>query len=225
MAQQEVIAIIPARGGSKGVPRKNIRLLGGKPLIAWSIEAALKSGVVDRVFVSTEDEEIAQVSKDWGAEVPFLRPMELAQDNSIIGEATSWTVRRLIDMGTPIGATMVLYPTHPFRTRRMFCVAQQALLEGHHPFLTVCVAGNGAEYYGVAGDKPVPFFRHVEGLDTGVFHKTLGLLTASQYGRFSGRCFVYEVNDPVQLIDLDTELDFRVAEAVLTKGMYDFENN
>ncbi|HNT37161.1 MAG TPA: acylneuraminate cytidylyltransferase family protein, partial [bacterium] len=76
-----VIAIIPARGGSKGVPRKNVRLLGGRPLIAHSIEAALQANCVDRVVVSTDDEEIAQVALNAGAEIPFMRPPELALDH------------------------------------------------------------------------------------------------------------------------------------------------
>ena len=78
----EVLAIIPARGGSKGIPRKNIRDFSGYPLIAWSIAAAKKSGSVTRVIVSTDDEEIAAVAREWGAETPFLRPAEYAQDKT-----------------------------------------------------------------------------------------------------------------------------------------------
>ncbi len=76
------LALIPARGGSKGILRKNIRELAGKPLIAWTIEAALSAEGVERVVVSTEDEEIAAVARDWGAETPFLRPDELATDTA-----------------------------------------------------------------------------------------------------------------------------------------------
>lgn len=68
------VAIIPARGGSKRIPRKNIKAFCGKPMIAWSIEAAQKSGVFDRIIVSTDDEEIAEVARQYGAEVPFMRP-------------------------------------------------------------------------------------------------------------------------------------------------------
>ncbi|HQC21081.1 MAG TPA: acylneuraminate cytidylyltransferase family protein, partial [Anaerolineaceae bacterium] len=78
----EVLALIPARGGSKGIPRKNIRDFGGAPLIAWSIAAALRAETVTRVIVSTDDEEIAAVAREWGAETPFLRPAELAQDDT-----------------------------------------------------------------------------------------------------------------------------------------------
>ena len=78
----KVIAFIFARGGSKGLPGKNIRLLGGKPLIAWSIEHALAVKRIERIIVSTDSEEIAVVAREYGAEVPFIRPAELARDNS-----------------------------------------------------------------------------------------------------------------------------------------------
>ena len=77
-----IIAVIPARGGSKGVPDKNIKLLAGKPLIAYSISAAIKSKLIDRVIVSTDSEKYASISKDYGAEVPFIRPNEYSGDDS-----------------------------------------------------------------------------------------------------------------------------------------------
>src|SRR5512144_1033273 len=79
----EILALIPARGGSKGIPRKNIRLFAGYPLIAWSIAAAKQSTAVTRLLVSTDDPEIAAVAREYGAETPFLRPAELAQDHSL----------------------------------------------------------------------------------------------------------------------------------------------
>lgn len=78
----KIYAVVPARGGSKGVPKKNIKLLGGYPLIAYSIAAGFMSRLIERVIVSTDSPEIADVSRKYGAEVPFLRPVELAQDNS-----------------------------------------------------------------------------------------------------------------------------------------------
>jgi CMP-N-acetylneuraminic acid synthetase len=90
----EVLAIIPARGGSKSIPRKNIRLFAGHPLIAYSIAAGLKAETVTRVIVSTDDEEIAQIARVYGAEVPFLRPEELAQDSTtdfpVFEHALNW---------------------------------------------------------------------------------------------------------------------------------------
>ena len=88
------LAIIPARGGSKRIPRKNIKLFGGKPMIAWSIEAAKQSGCFDRIIVSTDDSEIAEVALTYGAEVPFTRPPELSGDHigtiPVIAHAIDW---------------------------------------------------------------------------------------------------------------------------------------
>jgi CMP-N-acetylneuraminic acid synthetase len=81
--QLEVLALIPARGGSKSIPRKNIRPFGGHPLLAYSIAAGLQAESVTRVVVSTDDEEIAELSRGYGAEVPFMRPVELAQDDTL----------------------------------------------------------------------------------------------------------------------------------------------
>ena len=78
----EVLAIIPARGGSKGIPRKNLRDFAGAPLIAYSIVAALQAELVTRVIVSTDDHEIAEVARAWGAEAPFMRPAQFAQDDT-----------------------------------------------------------------------------------------------------------------------------------------------
>ena len=90
------VAIIPARGGSKRIPRKNIRPFGGRPMIAWSIDAALQSGCFDRVIVSTDDAEIADVAQAAGASVPFLRPPELSDDHTgtipVVAHAVQWHV-------------------------------------------------------------------------------------------------------------------------------------
>lgn len=222
---QETIAIIPARGGSKGVPRKNIRLLGGKPLIAWSIEQALESGVVDRVVVSTEDEEIADVALQWGAEVPFLRPKSLAGDTSIIGEAISYTVQQLLHNGLSIWASMILYPTHPFRSLNMFQTAKKALETGHRQFGTFFSVGKEDEYHVVRNGLAEPLFRNLEGLDRSTVAKSSGLLNAHRWAMYSGPRYMYEVTDGVHLIDLDSEEDFAIAEGVLKKGLYRFEEN
>ncbi|KQC04392.1 MAG: pseudaminic acid cytidylyltransferase [Methanoculleus sp. SDB] len=108
------LAVIPARGGSKRIPRKNIRDFCGKPIIAWSIEAALDSGCFDRVIVSTDDAEIADVARQWGAEVPFIRPAELSTDYSgtlsVIRHAVVWFAERGIDFGQ----ICCIYATAPF---------------------------------------------------------------------------------------------------------------
>lgn len=113
IAGKTVLAIIPARGGSKGVPRKNIRLLAGKPLIAWTIEEAKKSKYIDRLILSSEDEEIIEVAKKYGCEVPFKRPIELAQDDTPGIEPVIHAINTL--EGT-YDYVVLLQPTSPMRT-------------------------------------------------------------------------------------------------------------
>jgi len=111
-----MLAIIPARGGSKGVPKKNIRILGGKPLIQWTIEAALNSSKVDRVILSTDDEEIAEICRPLGVEIPFLRPSYLAKDESIAVDNYIYTMDRLAkEFDITEDEFTVLLPTAPFR--------------------------------------------------------------------------------------------------------------
>ena len=109
-----VIAVIPARGGSKGIPRKNIRPLLGKPLIAYTIEAALKSKRIDRVVVSTEDEEIAEISQRWGAEV-VRRPEELARDDSPSVDTILHAVDWFEEQGERFDIVVMLEATSPLR--------------------------------------------------------------------------------------------------------------
>jgi CMP-N,N'-diacetyllegionaminic acid synthase len=110
------MAVIPARGGSKGVPRKNIAMLGGKPLIAYSIEVAKKSGMIDAAIVSTDDAEIAEVARALGADVPFLRPAELARDDSpdidYLRHTLTWVEEH---RGWHPEILAILQPTMPFR--------------------------------------------------------------------------------------------------------------
>ena len=109
----KVLAIIPARGGSKGLPRKNILPLAGKPLIAWTIEEALKSSRLEKVIVSTDDEEIEQVALKWGAEVPFVRPEELAADSAKAIPVLQHAVTFMQGNGFRFDAIMMLQPTSP----------------------------------------------------------------------------------------------------------------
>lgn len=112
-----MLAIIPARGGSKGLPGKNIKELEGKPLIAYTIEAALNAEVIDRVIVSTDDEKIAAISKQYGAEIPYIRGEELASDEASAIDVYIDVVKRLGKEYEKL-PFMVLLPTVPFRTSR-----------------------------------------------------------------------------------------------------------
>jgi len=108
------LCVIPARGGSKRIPRKNIRAFSGKPMIAWTIEAARASGCFDQIIVSTDDAEIADVARQWGAAVPFMRPAELADDfagtTSVVAHAVQWHQAH----GYELTAVCCLYATAPF---------------------------------------------------------------------------------------------------------------
>lgn len=110
-----ILAVIPARGGSKGVPRKNIRLLCGRPLLQYTTEAALGAQSLTRVVLSTDDPEIAQIGAKCGVDVPFLRPLELAQDDTPTLPVLQHAVRFLEDSGEKYDAICLLQPTNPLR--------------------------------------------------------------------------------------------------------------
>ena len=114
-----LLTIIPARSGSKGIPGKNIKLLGNKPLIAYSIESALNSGCAGKIIVDTDSEEIAKIATKCGAEVPYLRPAHLALDETHTLEVVKNAIRTLGLEGEIFDAVMLLQPTSPFRTNTL----------------------------------------------------------------------------------------------------------
>ncbi|MFP4453940.1 MAG: pseudaminic acid cytidylyltransferase [Desulfobacterales bacterium] len=128
------VAIIPARGGSKRIPRKNIKNFHGKPMMAWPIEAAQKSELFDRIIVSTDDEEIAQVARDYGAEIPFMRPKELADDytgtNAVVKHALEWL--RKNDYFAQYACC--IYATAPFLQAKCLEIGFDILKEGDCTF-------------------------------------------------------------------------------------------
>ena len=128
--KHKILGIITARGGSKSIPRKNIKDLGGKPLIAWTIEAAKNSGIFDRIILSTDDEEIAVISKSLGIEVPFMRPKELAEDTTphlpVLQHAVSWLHKN--ENYSP-EYVAILQPTAPFRNDKHLQEAWKILSE------------------------------------------------------------------------------------------------
>lgn len=125
----KILAIIPARGGSKGVPGKNIKLLNGKPLLAYTSEIALQSKQLTEVIVSTEDESIMEVAKNWGIKVPFVRPMTLAQDNTptldVLVHALQWYEKQHVFFD----AVCLLQVTSPFRTVQFLDKAIEKFME------------------------------------------------------------------------------------------------
>lgn len=129
-----ILAIIPARGGSKGVPMKNIRLFHGKPLLAWTIESAKKCQEIDRLLLSSDDEKIMEVARHYGCDVPFARPHELASDH-----ATSMDVALhvLVNLEKKYDVLLWLQPTSPLRTSDHIRAALEMVVHGNH---TSCVS-------------------------------------------------------------------------------------
>lgn len=115
------LAIIPARGGSKRIPRKNIKSFCGKPMIAWSIEAALKSGCFDKVIVSTDDAEIAEIAQQYGASVPFIRPATLSDDHTGTTAVIRHGIKWCLSQGQNVDQVCCLYATAPFVSAEDLC--------------------------------------------------------------------------------------------------------
>ena len=152
----DIIALIPARGESKSIPGKNIKLLAGRPLIAWTITAALASRKLSRVIVSTDDQRIARISRKWGAEVPFMRPAELARDDSssfsVVEHALRWLKE---NEGHSPKYVMFLQPPAPLRTtadidaairlmeRRKAVAVVSVCSASHHPYICKRILDDG----------------------------------------------------------------------------------
>ena len=142
MGNKKIIAIIPARGGSKRIPKKNIIDFCGKPMIAWTIEAAKESGLFDKIIVSTDDEEIAAVSREYGAEVPFLRNSK-SDDFSPVSEATITTLKQLQSEGEIFDTVVQLFAVCPLRNTTDIKGALQFHFEHKRPFTVSCYKYSG----------------------------------------------------------------------------------
>ena len=149
IAGMTVLAVIPARGGSKGLPRKNLAELGGKPLIAWTIEAALSSSFVDRVVVSSDSQEIIDVARELGADVPFVRPSHLARDDT-----PTWdTLVHALEQVPSFDLVVLLQPTSPLRTTADIDAATQMSVERGSPVVGVSVASKPPEWLYYASEQ------------------------------------------------------------------------
>ena len=136
---KKILALIPARGGSKGIKDKNIKELHGRPLIAYSIECGLQSKYVDSVVVTTDSEKIAEISRQYGARVPFMRPAEYALDTSLTVEAVWHALETLKEMGETYDVLLLLQPTQPLRTIEDVDKAIEVYFEkGENDLISVC---------------------------------------------------------------------------------------
>ncbi len=234
-----ILALIPARGGSKGIPRKNIKLFAGYPLIAWSIAAAKQSSLVTRVIVSTDDEEIAAVARAYGAEAPFLRPSELAEDNTadlpVFEHALRWLAE---NEGYKPEIVVQLRPTSPIRPKGMVDEAIRLLLNhadadsvrgvvpaGQNPFKMWRFHGH---------DKPLTPLLEVEGIAEPynaprqilppVYWQTghvdaIRMATITGKKSLTGNVVYPLVIDPKYTVDIDNLQDWAKYEAVVYGGL------
>lgn len=221
------VAIVPARGGSKSVPRKNVRDLGGKPLLAWSIDVARAVPQVDRVIVSTDDEEIAAVARRFGAEA-YPRPAELATDTALVLDAVRDLLDTLRAEGFEPRYGTLLEPTCPFRSvddvRGCLDLLADDAVDSAATFVAAKL--NPHRAWRVEGHTPVPY---IEGADPwqprqklpaayqlsgGVYAFRADRLTADTPSILFGNAAAVVV-PPERSIDIDDALDFALAEAVL----------
>jgi CMP-N-acetylneuraminic acid synthetase len=245
----EVLALIPARGGSKSIPRKNIRLFAGHPLIAYSIASGLAAEKVSRVIVSTDDDEIAEISRCYGAETPFLRPAHISQDNTpdlpVFQDALTWL--RENEGYTP-DIVVQLRPTSPFRRVRHIDQAVERLVErgrqrppGADSIRTVCMPfQNPYKMWRIGSDDLMtpllpreissfsePYNMPRQALPD-VYWQT-GYVDAAwtdtilAKNSMTGERILPLVIDPSEWIDIDSPDDWRRAERLLESGEVRFD--
>ena len=225
-----VLGLIPARGGSKGIPRKNARLLAGRPLLEYTAEAALKARRLARVVLSTDDTEIAEIGRRCGLDVPFLRPSELARDDTPTLPVVQHALRWLEERGDRFSAVCLLQPTHPLRTAQQIdaCIElfEQKGADAvvtitpvpveHNPHWVYFQSQSGTLRLALDQSAPIPRRQDLPPAfcrDGSVYvtRREVILEQDSLYGR---RLVGYSV-DPSRSVNLDTPEDWERAEAAL----------
>lgn len=217
------ICIIPARGGSKGIPRKNVRLLNGKPLIVYSIEQAQQIPAISRVVVSTDDDEIASVAFCYGAEV-LIRPAELATDDTPTLPVVQHVLQTL-DATRLYQKIVILQPTSPLRTVGYVAEALSLLTASIDAVMGVCLAEHSPyRMYRVEHERVVPF---VEDAMQGVprqhlppIYRENGAIYVSWRHVIEGGSIIGNITRPLIMdwqssLDIDTEIDWQVAELII----------
>ena len=227
-----MIAIIPARGGSIGVPGKNIKEMNGKPLIWYTINVAKKSKFIDKIIVSTDDNEIAKIAKSYEVEVPFMRPKELARDDSIAIDNYIYTIDRLNkEFNYSIGEFIILQPTSPLRTSLDINNAIQIFIEKkadsvisvseaiHPPIWSKTIDEKGIlrDYFDIKiGNKNRQDIEKAY-MPNGAIFIFKYLLIKEKYSYYSDKTYPY-IMPLERSIDIDSKLDFEFAEYLMKKN-------
>ncbi|OBT09105.1 N-acylneuraminate cytidylyltransferase [Shewanella sp. UCD-FRSSP16_17] len=224
-----MLALIPARGGSKGLPGKNIKLLNGKPLIAYTIEAALNSPYISKVVVSTDDIDIYEIGLKYGAESTFLRPKKLAEDNSMAIDNYKYTLTRLkTEFGYDIEKFIVLQPTSPLRTVRDIDGAISlfneknadsvvSYCEEHHPISwhKYMKSNGGIEDIFDDGLKNRQEYKPSIFPNGAIYVFKYSLINSGRY--YSDNSYAYIMSRKTS-VDIDTIDDFEYAEFLMEKA-------
>ena len=226
--KQKILAIIPARGGSKGVVRKNIRLLSDKPLIAHTIESALKSKYLDRIIVSTEDEEIFNVSKKFGVEV-IERPNILADDKASTESVVIQLLGVLKKAGYVPDGIILLQPTSPLRTAEDIDSAIEIFLKNkYESVVSVCELKHPVHWSFVIGDKYLkPIFdikyskkRRQDLPKAYIPNGAIYISTRNnllKYKNFCHKNIMPYVMPAERSVDIDNEIDFELSKLLISK--------
>ena len=226
------IAIIPARSGSKGLLNKNIKLLNGQPLIAYTIKAALDSGEFDEIMVSTDSAEYAKIAREYGASVPFFRSHETSSDT-----ASSWAVVDEVlceykKKGNEFDSFCLLQPTSPLRTEEDIRNAYNLYREkAEFAVVSVCEAEHSPLWCGhLPENHEFTNFVNPEAIRqrqaSGKFYRLNGAIYIVNIKKYKEKKFLYQkgsfayIMNQIRSIDIDTELDFEMAEYCIKKGMH-----
>lgn len=225
----KMIAIIPARSGSKGIKDKNIRNLCGKPLMAYTIDAAKKSNIFDCIHVSTDSEEYAGIARNYGADVPFLRDAEYATDSASTWDVVRYVLKMYSESGKKFDIVAVLQPTSPLRTADDICKAYKlfcdrkalsvvSVCEAEHSPLLCNVLDDNVSLNGfidmnkIKRRQDMPVYYRING---GIYMMRVQVLenVSELYGANS---YAY-IMDKDRSVDIDTEIDFTIAQVLINK--------
>ena len=228
----KILGIIPARGGSKRAPGKNIRVLGGKPLICWTIDAVKKVGDLCEVIVSTDSQEIADLSNRCGIFVPKLRPKELASDHATTVDVLRYEVERYESISGKVDSILVLQPTSPFRSvatiesaiklhktsghKNIVSVSPSRVSPGW--MISVTVGGYIKPYFGKGAlglrsqDSPISF------VPNGCIYLLSRKNLFRQMSLYNKKTLPLLMESNFEAIDIDEEIDFKLAELLIENG-------
>lgn len=227
----KICVLIPARGGSKGIPNKNLKSFCGKPLIAWTIEQALSSEIVEKVYVSTDSPEIAKIAREFGAEVPFLRPADISTDESSTEEAIEHFYNWTLIKDLKFDVLILLQATSPIRYPGSISAAVEKYQDSKFDSLVgVCERHFFTWYYSHNGDAKSsydifnrPRRQDIEGIDkTFTENGSIYVFSVNGFAKNKNRLFgkigLFEMSE-AESYEIDSNFDFEFCEYLMSKTL------